>query len=603
MHSSSEAQYGGPIRTLAPTRIRILKFPRLAALALLVAGFVGVLAPSGHSFWIGALIVGILACCAIGAWAERAVYRRLVGVRGVVRLSLTVLTPVGFVIPWALLLAFGAVASRLDDGILVTGIIVGGFWFLSASLGTIVIVSLDLLISALILDFRSRIQMAVLGLLAVALVATWAVLRVGRIAAAEIRQAATSGALSPDFSLRLGDEVLEGQYALELIGSAETEQFLSGAFAIVALVLGLPAIVNACGKLADAVMERLNPLREAMEKVGQGELNVRVEVGGSRDLRRISAGFNSMAESLSTTLHDLDVRNQELVETNQATSRFVPFQFLELLDRRSIREIHRGDQTQLDMSVMFCDIRNFTTVAEKMGPEATFAFINRYLSEMEVEIHKEHGFINDFFGDGIMALFYPGADAAVRAALGMLAALNDFNRTLAATEEAPIRIGIGIDSGALMLGTIGGKERLSCTVIGDVANMAARVEGMTKLYRASLLISQGTYGQLDSISNYQIREVDCVQAKGKLRPASIYEVLDALPTEERTGKVSTRPIFSDGLNAYRQLDFEGAKAKFERCLEDVASDGAAALYVERCQRFIKHGPPIGWNGVTRLDSK
>ena len=608
MDDSIEAPYRGPVRTLAPTRIRVLKFPRLAAQVLLGAMAVGALAPSsrgevGHPFWIAALLVGILACCAIGAWAEQRVYRALVGANGLVRLGLTLMTPVAFLFLWAVMLVAGALVSVFDDGVLLIGVVVGGFWFLSASLGTIVIVGLDILISALILDFRSRIQMAVLGFLAVALGASWTVIQVGLAGAAKIREAATNGTLPRDVSFRLGDEVLQGQRALELIGSAETERFIAIAFAIVAGGLGLPAIVNACGKLADAVMERLNPLREAMEKVGQGELNVRVEVGGSRDMRQISEGFNAMASSLSTTLRDLDVRNRELVETNQATSRFVPFQFLDLLDRKTIRDLHRGDQARLNMSVMFGDIRNFTTMAERIGPEETFAFINRYLSEMEAEIHRERGFINDFFGDGIMALFYPGADAAVRAGLGMISALKHFNESLSAEGEAPIRIGIGIDTGALMLGTIGGKERLSCTVVGDVANMAARVEGMTKLYRVSLLISHGTYAQLEDTSRYEIREIDYVQAKGKTKPASIYEVLDGLPDEERRAKLDTRTDFTEALRIYRQGDFENALVRFERCVDRAPDDGVATLYVERCRRMLKNGSPTAWDTVTRLETK
>lgn len=587
--------------------MRVLKFPRLAALTLLLAMTAGLFAgPSGsdlrRALWAVALIVGILACCDIATWAEQRVYRVLVGLNGFIRFGLTLLTPVFFVMVWPFFILGGAAAGILDDGVLLAGVLFGGTWFLSASLGTIVVVSLDVLISAIIPDFRSRIQTAVLGLLAVALGATWTVVWLGGMVGAQIRHAAMHGKLPPDFSIEVDNEIWKGERALDLMASAETEQFVAVAFVVTAAVLGLPAIVSACGKLADAVMERLDPLREAMGMIGRGELDVRVEVRGSKDVRQISEGFNSMAESLTTTLRDLDVRNRELIETNQATSRFVPFQFLDLLDRKTIRDLHRGDQTQLNMSVMFCDIRSFTTMAERIGPQATFDFMNRYLLHMEAEIHREGGFINDFVGDGLMALFHTGADAAVRAGLGMLMALHRFNQALTEEGQTPVRIGIGINSGALMLGTIGGRERLSCTVIGDVANTAARVEGVTKLYRASLLISDGTYEQLEDASAYIIREIDCVQAKGKMKPASIYEVLDALPTVERSTKMVTRRPFRQALSAYRQGDFEDAKSAFERCLEQAPDDGAAALYVERCKRFLK-SPPTTWDGVTRLDRK
>ena len=371
MPNSVESPTGGPVRTLTPTRVRVVKFPRLSAMALLVAMGIGVVAhPIGGEFgrflWLAAAAVGVLACCDIATWAEQRIYRGLVGWTWIIRVTLTLLTPVAFIVVWPFLLMAGGVAGIFDDGLLLAGTLFGGMWFISASLGTIVIVSLDILISALILDFRSRIQTAALGLMAVALGATWSVFLLGSMAEDRVRELATTGMLPPKMTIEVGDEILEGQRLIEVLASAENGRVLTVGFVLMAALLGLPAIVSACGKLADAVMERLNPLREAMERIGQGELDLRVEVGGSKDLRQISQGFNRMAESLTTTLNDLDVRNRELMETNEATSRFVPFQFLKLLDRKTIRTIRRGDQAQLNMSVMFCDIRSFTTIAERI---------------------------------------------------------------------------------------------------------------------------------------------------------------------------------------------------------------------------------------------
>lgn len=605
---STELRHSGAIRTLTPTGSRLRRFPQLAGAALLVAMGAGIpAAPGGTSTvaqiaWWAALVVGTLACCGIATWAEQRLYRGLVGVSGLKRLALTLFIPlVAATVVWPLLLMAGGIAMVfVDDGVLLASAFFGGAWFLSASVGTILIVVLDVLISAVIPDFRSRIQAAVLGLLLVSLGFTWTVSALGHRVAAAIREAAVNGNIPGDIKINItSDDTIQGQAALDLLSSPETESFIAVAIVFIAAVLGLPAILSACGKLADAVMERLNPLGEAMEKVAAGDLDVRVEVGGSRDLVQITEGFNTMATSLTTSLSELDVKNRELVETNEATSRFVPFQFLHLLDKETIVEIQRGDQAELDMSVMFCDIRGFTTMAERIGPQATFAFINRYLAHMEAEIHRENGFINDFMGDGIMALFHDGADSALRAALGMLDALERFNATLHDEGTEPIRIGIGLNSGTLMLGTIGGRDRLSCTVIGDPANMAARVEGMTKLYRASLLISEGTYRRLEDVSRYLIREVDRVQAQGKTEPAVIYEVLTAAHADKLVG----REPFASGLLAYRRGDFEGALELFERCLAETPDDGSAALYVERCEHMIKRGPPTDWDGVTRLTSK
>ncbi len=607
--SPTALRYGGSIRTLTRTGSRLQRFPRWAAAALLLAVGVGVPAsPGGLGSLAGgafavALGLGVLSTAALATWAELRLYRGLVGVSGPKRLALTLFVPlVVALLVWPLsLAAAGLVAAFLDDGVLLAGVFFGGAWFLSASAGTTIIVLLDVVISALIPDFRSRIQAAVLGLLVVSVGFTALVYGLGQRLAAAIRAAAEAGEIpSESLVIDLGpDHKVSGQDAIELLASSETESFIAVAFVFLAAALGLPAIVSACGKLADAVMERLNPLVEAMERVGGGDLDVRVEVGGSSDLVQVTAGFNQMASSLTRTLRDLELQNRELAATNQATRRFVPFQFLELLDKRTIVQIQRGDQTQLEISVMFCDIRGFTTMAERIGPAATFAFINRYLAVMEPEIHREQGFINEFLGDGIMALFHTSADAAVRAGLGMLAALERFNATLHDEGQEPIAIGIGLNSGSLMLGTIGGEERLSCTVIGDPANLAARVEGMTKLYGAAMLISEGTYQRLEDPARYLVREVDRVRAKGKLEPVAIYEVLP--PSQAH--RLAAREPFAAGLLAYREGEFERALEAFGRCLAQAPSDGAAALYVERCERILRRGPPTGWDGVTHLTSK
>jgi len=419
----------------------------------------------------------------------------------------------------------------------------------------------------------------------------------------KLQDVGTQLAISEDAVIGLPNGELRGPEIRELLSRPETADLIAVGLSLLVAMGALPAILSACGKLADGVMERLNPLSDALAEVTSGHLDVRVEEGGSRDFVQISRGFNRMAQSLTETLTDLDVRNRDLADMNRATSRFVPFQFLELLDKRTIREIERGDQIQLDISILFADIRGFTTMAEQMGPAATFGFINRYLGHMEAEIHREQGFINDIFGDGIMALFHKGADAALQAALGMLAAVDRFNETLAADGEQPIRVGIGMNSGPLMLGTIGGAERLSCTVVGDPANTAARVEGMTKLYGATLLISQGTYERLADPERYRIREVDRVRAKGKDEPLAIYEVLDGDPPEVREQKLHTAALFETALDHYRAGAFEDALVTFERCCAEAPTDAAAALYVDRCQEYLALGPPADWDGVTRLRSK
>jgi class 3 adenylate cyclase len=302
----------------------------------------------------------------------------------------------------------------------------------------------------------------------------------------------------------------------------------------------------------------------------------------------------ALANSFARTMARLD-------ETHRAARRFVPFEFLELLGKPTITEVKKGDQVALDMSILFSDLRGFTTRAERMGPQETFAFINRYLAHMEPALHEQGGFINDIFGDGIMALFHTGADAAVRAALGMVRGLHAMNAARADGDEV-LRMGIGIHSGPLALGTIGGRDRLDCTVVGDPANVASRVESMTKLYGATMLITEATAQRLADRGAYSLREVDLVQAKGKSEPIRVYEVLDADDPELRARKEAGASRFAAALERYRRGSFVEAANAFETCEREAPADGSARLYVTRCAELIAT-PPAAWDGVTRLEGK
>ena len=596
-----------PTRLLRPSSSRLRPFPKRTALALGVAWLLSVPGSPGGGEVLQALdaiakIGASLALCALATWAEQRLYKGLLGAKRLTRLLLTLFVPFLLTVltPLAAMVA-GLAAIAGDDGTLAMAVLLGGAWMASAAAGTTIMVGIDVAISALIDDFRSRIQAAVLILLL--LVAGLALgVFAGARSLTKLGLEALPNIINDESRLTVAGKELDAEQLRALVSNPETVDLVVLVLVLLVAVMALPAILSACGKLADGVMERLDPLVEAFDEIGAGRLDLRVEEGGSLDLLKLTQGFNRMVQSLGDTLSDLDVRNRDLADMNRATSRFVPFQFLELLAKDSIREIERGDQVRLDISILFSDIRGFTTMAEQMGPEATFGFINRYLGHMEAEIHREQGFINDIFGDGIMALFHRGADAALRAALGMLAALARFNDTLATEDREPVRMGIGMNSGLLMLGTIGGGERLSCTVVGDPANAAARVEGMTKLYGASLLISDATYQRLEDPSRYELREIDQVRAKGKRAPMVIYEVLDGEPAAVREQKVRGREAFASALADYRGGRFAEARRSFEALHADAPDDAACALYVERCGEQIAV-PPAHWDGVTELLTK
>jgi two-component system sensor histidine kinase ChiS len=298
-----------------------------------------------------------------------------------------------------------------------------------------------------------------------------------------------------------------------------------------------------------------------------------------------------------------------LSKFDESSRRFVPFPFLELLEKKSLVDVRLGEGVERTMSVLFADIRGFTTISEKLGPKNIFTTINRYLSHIQPAIHRNHGFINQVYGDGIMALFAQGPVDAVAAAVAMHLELSHFNDEQARLGGPPFRIGIGVNTGSLVLGTFGDAERMSVGVISDAVNLAARIEGMTKLYGARLLISETTAAAssapsaASSAPRFTLREVDRVVAKGKHTATAIFEVLDADDDAVRAAKLETRAAFADGLARYRAADFKGAVDCFAACVAESDEDAAAVLYLGRCRGYAVEGAPEGFDGVTRLDTK
>ncbi|WP_155897895.1 ATP-binding protein [Allocoleopsis franciscana] len=281
-----------------------------------------------------------------------------------------------------------------------------------------------------------------------------------------------------------------------------------------------------------------------------------------------------------------------------AYGRFVPHQFLHLLNKESIIDVQLGDHIQKKMSILFSDIRSFTTLSESMKPEDTFKFINAYLSRMESVIVENQGFIDKYIGDGIMALFSGSADDAVKAGITMLHRLTEYNQHRANSGYIPVRIGIGINTGSLMLGTVGGKNRMDGTVISDAVNIASRLETLTKYYGVSLLISHHTLANLQHPTNYRIRFIEQVKVKGKSQAVAVFEVFDGDEPEIQKGKLATKMTFEQAVWLYNL----GLKNEAAQLLKGVLNvnprDRVAQIYLERCQSRVsyegdEHSTPLG----------
>ncbi len=258
-------------------------------------------------------------------------------------------------------------------------------------------------------------------------------------------------------------------------------------------------------------------------------------------------------------------------------------------------------------TVLFSDIRGFTTITEQLGAQGTVAMLNEYFTLMVDCIQREAGFLDKFIGDAIMAAFGipvshdDDADRSVRTAIAMITELWAWNKVRLNEGKLPVDIGVGLNTDNVVSGTIGSKKRMDYTIIGDGVNLAARLESACKQYGAHILISEFTYKQLRG--TYYSRELDLVVVKGKTQPVSIYEILDYHTEESYPQMSDALRLFKAGLKKYRQQKWAEAKSEFQDVLALNDHDKAAKLYIERCDHFIGSPPGNDWDGVWVMESK
>jgi signal transduction histidine kinase/DNA-binding response OmpR family regulator len=288
---------------------------------------------------------------------------------------------------------------------------------------------------------------------------------------------------------------------------------------------------------------------------------------------------------------------------NRATSKFVPTAFIRSLGKESITEITLGDQVQRTVTVMFSDIRNYTGLAEKMTPEETFQFVNAFHGRMGPIISGQRGFVNQYLGDGIMAVFPESVEDALKAAIGMQDTLREYNQSRSQRGRSPIGVGIGLHTGPLVMGIIGDAQRMDAATIADTVNTASRMEGLTKYYGAKILLSEQSLAAIAHAGQYQFRFLGKVQVKGKQEPLKIYECLNGLSPQELEIALATRSTFQEAMDQYLKRDFEHALLGFKRVLGDNPEDLAAHLFLTRSVQHLNAAVPADWNGVELMEAK
>jgi len=342
--------------------------------------------------------------------------------------------------------------------------------------------------------------------------------------------------------------------------------------------------------------------------IDSGDLSERVPVEFADEIGTLSHTFNLMLEELRKAYDRIKkyAFDAVLAQKKEAKIRHIFQKFVpqELIDRffRNPEEMLVGENREL--AVLFSDIRSFTTISEAMRPDDLVNSLNRYFSTMVDIIMARHGVIDKYIGDAIMAFFgapvshADDAASSVLAALEMTEALDAFNRGQLAAGKPEFKIGIGINYGVVTVGNIGCDKKMDYTVIGDMVNLASRLEGLTKPYRQPLIFSEFLYDKVRD--EFPCRILDLVAVKGKTKGVRIYTARRAVtPVEAKAWAVH-----EEAMAMYLARRFREASIMFRSVTDELGPDDyASAMMAERCGRYAVEPPPDDWDGVEVLHSK
>ncbi len=288
------------------------------------------------------------------------------------------------------------------------------------------------------------------------------------------------------------------------------------------------------------------------------------------------------------TLNNMDGRFVELYRGKQqferlssSYRRFVPQEFLKLLGREDVLDIKLGDSVEMEVTILFSDIRNFTMLSEKMAPRENFLFLNSYLERISPCIRRNGGFIDKYIGDGIMAIFPRSPKDAILASIAMIQELRIYNGHRASVGYSPVAIGIGLNTGKVILGTIGNPEQMNGTVISDCVNVAARIEEMTKQFNSSIIVTEASLRRSGLYGSVASRRLGKFFIRGKTEPEDIQEIYEGETQDIRELHSRTKDVFEKGVRLFEDQVFAAAKKEFQQVLQVNPSDKAA-------QYFLRH---------------
>ncbi len=296
-------------------------------------------------------------------------------------------------------------------------------------------------------------------------------------------------------------------------------------------------------------------------------------------------------------------REEAMRKLYDVTEKFVPYEFIRSLGHEVITDVKLGDQVEKIVTVLFSDIREYTTIAEQMTPAENFKFVCSFNERMGPFIRKYNGFVNQYLGDAIMAIFPGNAADALSAAIDMQKELEQFNSTRQQNNEYPIRIGVGMHTGPLIMGITGDNERMDACTISDTVNTASRLESLTKHYKAGIIISHTSLEQITNKKDFHLRNLGLVQLKGKQQSIMIHECFSGNAEPDIQKKTDTLSQFNEAVSNYVEKTFDRANELFQQVTATDPGDRTAQFFFTNTRQILEDGLSLGKVGFIEMHEK
>ena len=319
----------------------------------------------------------------------------------------------------------------------------------------------------------------------------------------------------------------------------------------------------------------------------------------------VTLALQSSAAIESAWLYEKNIREvrereEAILRIHEVTKKFVPIEFIRSLGKEKLTDVKLGDQVEKIVTVLFTDIRDFTTLSENMTPEENFRFVSTFNSQLGPIIRSNNGFINQYLGDSIMAIFPDDPADAIVAAIQMQKAIQDLNSIRIADGLSAIKAGIGMHTGPLIMGITGDEHRLDAATISDTVNTAARIESLTKYFKAPLLLSEETINYLTGTHPFNIRSLGFVRLKGKHQLLNILECIDGHSIESFDKKMTSLKLFNQSITLFQKQEFEKVIQLFQSILSSDPDDLTSNHFLEKSIKYLRDGVPDKWTGAEEM---